>query len=409
MLKTIFDRLVIFRENASSPFVSKIVRYHPDRPYLEKYNYDVSHLHLYGLEDYTGYLEYLTPTGSRTGIVRVVDGRPVRRHAVPNSQVLARRVSSKGMTTMSGGEWVCNDVCEPAYGTICIGGTGDPDYPGDETCYDDVIGENCYPDCEWVENPEEPVEPDFCDLPENWEICYGGGEPGEPEETQNKENNPCDGVTKANALKNKVSVSSEINVIKNSSSETGYKFYVLDNSDYNTFYVGNGVVNGSSSNWATNFTWDSNTNGGYTIGHMHNHPAGSAPSPSDAMAGVDLDQMQSMPNISTGEVDFYTKNFSAIIVTSSYVYTITIKDAALYKTFQAGFDNSTANTTYLNHAYTYKTNYNSSDEEAGEYALLKMYGNAINLTRQGVNSSDSNVELKLNSSDTVVSNNPCSP
>jgi len=27
-----------------------------------------------------------------------------------------------------------------------------------------------------VENPEEPVEPDFCDLPENWEICYGGGE-----------------------------------------------------------------------------------------------------------------------------------------------------------------------------------------------------------------------------------------
>ncbi|NGF58349.1 hypothetical protein G5B00_17775, partial [Parapedobacter sp. SGR-10] len=233
--------------------------------------------------------------------------------------------------------------------------------------------------------------------------------PGEPEETQNKENNPCDGVTKANALKNKVSVSSEINVIKNSSSETGYKFYVLDNSDYNTFYVGNGVVNGSSSNWATNFTWDSNTNGGYTIGHMHNHPAGSAPSPSDAMAGVDLDQMQSMPNISTGEVDFYTKNFSAIIVTSSYVYTITIKDAALYKTFQAGFDNSTANTTYLNHAYTYKTNYNSSDEEAGEYALLKMYGNAINLTRQGVNSSDSNVELKLNSSDTVVSNNPCSP
>ncbi|NGF57122.1 hypothetical protein G5B00_11415, partial [Parapedobacter sp. SGR-10] len=126
MLKTIFDRLVIFRENASSPFVSKIVRYHPDRPYLEKYNYDVSHLHLYGLEDYTGYLEYLTPTGSRTGIVRVVDGRPVRRHAVPNSQVLARRVSSKGMTTMSGGEWVCNDVCEPAYGTICIGGTGDP-------------------------------------------------------------------------------------------------------------------------------------------------------------------------------------------------------------------------------------------------------------------------------------------
>ena len=39
-----------------------------------------------------------------------------------------------------------------------------------------MIGENCYPDCEWVENPEEPVEPDFCDLPENWEICYGGGE-----------------------------------------------------------------------------------------------------------------------------------------------------------------------------------------------------------------------------------------
>src|SRR5690606_16048421 len=75
MLKTIFDRLVIFRENASSPFVSKIVRYHPDRPYLEKHNYDMSHLHLYGLGDYTGYLEYLTTTGSRKAIIRVVNGR----------------------------------------------------------------------------------------------------------------------------------------------------------------------------------------------------------------------------------------------------------------------------------------------------------------------------------------------
>ncbi len=308
------------------------------------------------------------------------------------------------MSIMSDGYWDCIEICEDIIQTICVGNPEDPDNPEDEICSEDVIGVDCYDDCEWVE--EEG--PDYCDFPENWEECYG--DPEGPEEPEEKENDPCDAVTKANALKNKISVSSEINIIKNLSSEKGYKFYVLDNSNYNTFYVGNGIVNGTNSNWFTNFTWDSHTSGGYTIGHMHNHPAGSAPSPSDAMVGVNLAQMESMPNIGADEVDFYTKHFSAIVVTSSYVYTITIKDAAAYKTLQAGFDNASANATYLNHINAYESsNPSASDQERGEYALLKMYGNAINLTRQGVNSTDSNVELKLNSSDKVSSNNPCNP
>lgn len=130
---------------------------------------------------------------------------------------------------------------------------------------------------------------------------------------------------------------------------------------------------------------------------------------SDAMLGIDVSQMQTQPGITSAEVDFYTKNFSAVIVTSSYVYTITIKDVAQYKIHQSNHAASPLSriTEYQNHASFYIVNYNNDQREAGEYALLKMYGNSINITRQNVNSNNSNVELKLNTNNLVISNNPC--
>ena len=97
MLKTIFDRLIITRQNGQAEFQSKVVRYHPDRPYLEKYNYDLNHLHLYNLGDYTGYLEYMTTGGERRGIVRVVDGGPVRRYK-SKGKSRSTQQDSKGMS-----------------------------------------------------------------------------------------------------------------------------------------------------------------------------------------------------------------------------------------------------------------------------------------------------------------------
>src|SRR5690606_25434702 len=104
-------------EHSESGLVSKIVRYHPDRSYLEKYNYDMSHLHLYGLGDYTGYLEYLTPTGSRKAIIRVVNGRPVRKYSGKSG---SKRQHSRVMSAMSGGDWDCTEICEDIIAEICV-------------------------------------------------------------------------------------------------------------------------------------------------------------------------------------------------------------------------------------------------------------------------------------------------
>lgn len=78
MLRTIFDRLVIF--HGRDGFRTKIIRFHPDRAYLERHGFDASHNYLHKLDkDYTGYLEYLNITGERNGLIRVVDGKPVGR------------------------------------------------------------------------------------------------------------------------------------------------------------------------------------------------------------------------------------------------------------------------------------------------------------------------------------------
>lgn len=141
---------------------------------------------------------------------------------------------------------------------------------------------------------------------------------------------------------------------------------------------------------------------------MHNHPTDNAPNPSDIMNGVNLSQMSSMPGIGYGEVELYTKNFAAVIVTSSYVYTVTIKNAAAYKAAQSNFNQAVDNKTWLSDANTYLSNNSgATPQEAGEYALLKMYGNAINLTKQDINSTNSNEALNINVSNKVTTNDPC--
>ncbi|WP_257669168.1 hypothetical protein [Parapedobacter tibetensis] len=442
MLSTIFDRLVIYKQQGKESFQQKVIRYHPDKAYLERHKYDVSHNYLTRLdEDFTGYLEYLTLEGDRTAIVRVVDGRPVKRYITrtPNVQLSMKAKdvvpdSADTMTPMSG-DWECVEICEPIWAEVCVGNP-DPDDPDqDDICYEEIVDEECWEDCYYVDDPEEP---EFCDDPYNWDLPECGGEgPGDPGHgydcngdlngsaymsycgciggntglsdcsTDSIQNDPCDAVTKANQIKNKPAVSTGINNIKNSSTEIGYKFFVTSKDNYNTFYVGP-AISGGTSVWAPSFTW--NPSNGYSIGHMHNHPQGSAPNPTDAMAGIDLAFMQSLHT--TSEINFYTKNFSSVIVTSSYIYTITIKNAAQYKIDQANFyaNSTSAENTWVTHGQSYlNSNASASVQEAGEYALLKMYGNSINLTRQSVNSNNNNIELRLNTSNKVVSFNPCNP
>src|SRR5690606_14080307 len=73
-------------------------------------------------------------------------------------------------------------------------------------------------------------------------------------------------------------------------------------------------------------------------------------------------------------------------------------------------DKQGANTTYLNHGYFYQLSIDLSatQREMGEYALMKMYGDAINLTRRSRHGTDNAVVLSIDSvSNNVINYNPC--
>ena len=73
-------------------------------------------------------------------------------------------------------------------------------------------------------------------------------------------------------------------------------------------------------------------------------------------------------------------------------------------------DKQGANITYLNHANFYELNIdsNASEREMGEYALMKMYGDAINLTRRSRKGTDNAVILSIDDvSNIVTTYNPC--
>lgn len=124
------------------------------------------------------------------------------------------------------------------------------------------------------------------------------------------------------------------------------------------------------------------------------------------MTGIKISDMRmSHPT----EVDFLTKHNITVVVTNLYIYTITIKNASAFEAYQNEYDSSkNADYTILAYDYGDLINPNATQQEMGEYALLKMYGDAINLTRRSRNGTDDAFEVKLNNSNQRVTlNNPC--
>lgn len=110
MLSTIFDRLVVFHDKDG--FRQKIVRFHPDKSYLDRHGFDASHNYLHKLDkDFSGYLEYLEVSGERKAIIRVVDGKPVRKFGARGGRrvgALAKGMSRNGQLGVMSSDWVCD-------------------------------------------------------------------------------------------------------------------------------------------------------------------------------------------------------------------------------------------------------------------------------------------------------------
>lgn len=281
------------------------------------------------------------------------------------------------------------DDCEwIVVGTVCVGDVNNGNAP--DICKN--LWELICPDI----GPIIPENPYFPPIDPNE---GGPGSPGPPSSSQN---DGCEGITKATHVTSLSNVASTISNIVSSPIEIGHHLYATNPTTLNPIHVGPARP-GTVNSWPPFYTW--NQHNGYAIGSIHNHPNNSAPSPSDAMAGIYISQMRA-DNHPSAEVDFVTKHNTTIVVTSSYIYTITIKDAALFEAFQASHktDEITPIDVYLEYVAEFLLNFpnNLDATKPAEYALLMMYGDAINLTRQDINSTPNPTLLQVDNQGEVT-------
>ena len=153
----------------------------------------------------------------------------------------------------------------------------------------------------------------------------------------------------------------------------------------------------STNSFNSNFSW--NATNGYTIGDVHTHPLGSAPSPADIFGMVKNLNNTALQNAGAADITFYKQNVSITVLTSGGNYVVTVKDWTQLSATYA---------TYKNDITAYNENYALLMSQPGgsTQAILGLLGNAINLYK-----SDSNNVMKpmVLGSDGNVTEFNCNP
>jgi|GEM_PF-3607607 len=204
-----------------------------------------------------------------------------------------------------------------------------------------------------------------------WDGGSGGG--GEP--VYNTVKDPCEEkkVVNSNALNPIVKAQNDKvkAYLSTSQYEWGTEHVLIDYQNPSAGYKDKPIrtdnqVDGLSSK----FTWDASE--GYTIGFVHDHPAGKAPSPNDIFDMVEYGISNQDLDRSWGGKAFFLSNASVTVIAGDLTYVVTINDwdalQALYNTFHS-------NEAAFNQSFEKKADsYNS-----GMKALIRTFGNSINL------------------------------
>lgn len=271
-----------------------------------------------------------------------------------------------------------------------IGGVAsEPTYNGSEThCWYEYNGENTL------------LKRD--DYGENTGGSGGsGGSSGDYLETRQSE--PCVEKDKLSASAGNPTISAQNSQILSNTASSGKEYGAEQNLTTvpgSTYYNSAVSTDGSNNSFTPTFTWNSTS--GYTIGVSHGHPANGAPSPADALWAYGNINNQEL--IRANGVAYYKDNVSVTVVTDAGIFIVTIKDwSALQNHHYTYYQNELAGKNiYAKYANEYETlNPSCTYQAKTAYALLKMYGDAINLYRAMPNST--NLEpLNINSQGVVA-------
>lgn len=255
----------------------------------------------------------------------------------------------------------------------------------------------------WPTTPPPP--PTWPSDPNN----SGGGDSNSPNPTPKlakvSSPDPCNTRSSVNSRLNKSSILSSAkaalsktknNLVNGKKVEYGFET-VLTN--LTTFDFKNNITkSGNESNINLDTRW--NYVEGYTVGYTHSHPNNSAPSPSDLFKGSSYYKNWSSYNLPVSERTIYTDYYSSTVVTDDFVYVITIKNPEKWGNALDLSDQQArniANKRYRELATDYMRSTQQFDDtnNGSLYALLTMYGDAVNIYRSSNASTFDFVPLEI--------------
>jgi len=171
-----------------------------------------------------------------------------------------------------------------------------------------------------------------------------------------------------------------------------------------TYRTGAVRTDNSSNSFTPQFSWNNST--GFTIGVDHGHPGGFSPSPADVVWGAgnlnssQFSQNPQFPGGGYADIDFYKTHFSLTTTTETGTYIMTVKDWGALST---AYDYFQTHQDALNLQYQILT---QDDDGNSDYAILAMYGNAVNLFKAPAGSADFQ-QIVVNSTNNGTINQPC--
>lgn len=179
------SRLIVYKDS-SDRLTSNIITYIPDISYIEKGKDIRENTFLQLGSTFTGYIEFKKIDGQPYRLLRIKDGKLIKKYKVSSSSVQNQtRVNSESSAS------TCSPICTPIFQTICSGpggpGTGDPN---DWVCETQQIGENCIV------------------------VCDGGGEFPDPGQGGNPDTPGIFGLNGSNAIVPDSNFGSLVNYVK---------------------------------------------------------------------------------------------------------------------------------------------------------------------------------------------------
>ena len=385
--KAAFQRLVVYKDSKGG-IGQRLLTYIPDKQYVMEHGYEASTNSLSKLNrDFFGYIEYKNWSGDIVSVLRIENGKVVRRYKVNkaskeqvqglnlqrNAKSATGKVMSGGNTTSSTQEEVCNWEWIPIMETVCE--VNDDGNPNDENlneieCTLQEVGEYAAWVCTWVDVPDpEPCPWGDC----GEEPCTDCENPcTDCEEPEPEPEDPCD---KVKQLKKDANYNQKLDSLTSTSSQTHETAFTFGSAGYQ---ISTGATD--SPYVALNYT-------GTLDGYVHTHYGNgySSFSLDDILAIAQLQADNKINNINT---------FTAGVISDKGTgYLLGVDNSTQWNTFATDHLLNPTNFASLSNSYnaTYnlmKNTLGKSEIESREFALLTVLADSGTiLFRGGKNSS----------------------